>query len=872
MCQKNLIIILLIFLLTSFQSLAQTFVTQPSNQTICIGGTLNPLSIAFTGGTGTPNYQWYSNSLNTYTGGTPISGATSSSYSLPSVMSNTANTYFIYCIVTFSGSGASAAITSNISTIQVLQDPVITIQPTASQAICIGGDTAPLSFTFSGGSGTPTYQWFSVSGNNYIPISGAINATYSPAAFYTPGTYDFAVQVTQSTSGCQSNYSSNAQITVVGDPILTAPLNTYYCQFSSTVSPLSVTATGGINTNYLYQWYVNTSNSNIGGTAIPGANTPTYTPPVNQIGAFYYYCVVTINPSTTGCSTSSSVATINVTLQPMFTSQPISTQTVCTGNSNVSGLYVGYTGGNGAPSYQWYVNTVYNNFGGTIIPGATNSVYTPPSNIAAGTYYYYCVITFMNFSSGCSSIISNTSILNVVPAAIVSPVTNQVICCQTQTTPIVFTGQASTYYWTAQAPPSITGYPTSGIGNIPSFFPINSSSVSQDINFVVTPQNPLGCTGSPINFTITVLPCSINVSPQQNLEYCNGDLMPGIIFTGNSQEYYWVNSNPAIGIPAFGTGSITPTAIVNLTSNNIIAQIIVTPSYVENGLACMGNPEAFYITTYPTPNINAGADTSICSGSSIALNGAGGNTYSWSSGVIDGVAFTPTQTQYYQLDGTNVNGCENSDSILVSILQPSTSSLNIQACDLYILNGQTYNQSGVYNQTIPNAAGCDSTINLNLSLDFSPATPNIYVQNEVNLSTDFANGLTYQWINCSDQSPIIGQFAITYNPTSNGVYAVVVTNGCGSDTSICTSITTIGLDEHLFSQILLYPNPNNGLFTLEIPQAHIGQTIQIFDMAGRLIQENTTQEMNQLIELYNVATGSYWLRIGSETPMKLVKN
>jgi hypothetical protein len=38
------------------------------------------------------------------------------------------------------------------------------------------------------------------------------------------------------------------------------------------------------------------------------------------------------------------------------------------------------------------------------------------------------------------------------------------------------------------------------------------------------------------------------------------------------------------------------------------------------------------------------------------------------------------------------------------------------------------------------------------------------------------------------------------------------------------------------------------------------------------IQENTAQEMNQLIELYNVATGSYWLRIGSETPMKLVKN
>jgi hypothetical protein len=62
------------------------------------------------------------------------------------------------------------------------------------------------------------------------------------------------------------------------------------------------------------------------------------------------------------------------------------------------------------------------------------------------------------------------------------------------------------------------------------------------------------------------------------------------------------------------------------------------------------------------------------------------------------------------------------------------------------------------------------------------------------------------------------------------------------------------------------------VFTLEMPQALIGQTIQIFDMAGRLIQETTAQEMKQHIELKEVATGSYWLRIGSEIPMKLIKH
>jgi hypothetical protein len=37
----------------------------------------------------------------------------------------------------------------------------------------------------------------------------------------------------------------------------------------------------------------------------------------------------------------------------------------------------------------------------------------------------------------------------------------------------------------------------------------------------------------------------------------------------------------------------------------------------------------------------------------------------------------------------------------------------------YTLNGQTYTQSGTYTQIIPNAAGCDSTITLNLSLNFT---------------------------------------------------------------------------------------------------------------------------------------------------------
>jgi hypothetical protein len=47
------------------------------------------------------------------------------------------------------------------------------------------------------------------------------------------------------------------------------------------------------------------------------------------------------------------------------------------------------------------------------------------------------------------------------------------------------------------------------------------------------------------------------------------------------------------------------------------------------------------------------------------------------------------------------------------------STLTQTALDSYTLNGQTYTQSGTYTQVIPAANGCDSTITLNLTLNFT---------------------------------------------------------------------------------------------------------------------------------------------------------
>ncbi len=67
-----------------------------------------------------------------------------------------------------------------------------------------------------------------------------------------------------------------------------------------------------------------------------------------------------------------------------------------------------------------------------------------------------------------------------------------------------------------------------------------------------------------------------------------------------------------------------------------------------------------------------------------------------------------------------LNQCEITNLYNSQLGSSNTSSTITQtALDSYTLNGQTYTQSGTYTQVIPNAAGCDSTITLDLTLDFT---------------------------------------------------------------------------------------------------------------------------------------------------------
>lgn len=70
-------------------------------------------------------------------------------------------------------------------------------------------------------------------------------------------------------------------------------LSSTYAYGTTTATPLSVDVTKVNDNDVLeYQWYVNSSNSTDGGTAITGANSSNYTPDISLVGILYYYCVI----------------------------------------------------------------------------------------------------------------------------------------------------------------------------------------------------------------------------------------------------------------------------------------------------------------------------------------------------------------------------------------------------------------------------------------------------------------------------------------------------------------------------------------------------------------------------------------------------
>lgn len=125
------------------------------------------------------------------------------------------------------------------------------------------------------------------------------------------------VSIEVSNEGMTSTvYTLNLEKTLREDkPFITAQpqKNTDYIVNAST-KELSILASS--NGTMTYQWYMNTVDSNEGGTPIEGATEETYKPSSDTAGTFYYYCVVTNTDKTENNTTATDTACVVVDPDP----------------------------------------------------------------------------------------------------------------------------------------------------------------------------------------------------------------------------------------------------------------------------------------------------------------------------------------------------------------------------------------------------------------------------------------------------------------------------------------------------------------------------------------------------------------------------
>jgi PKD repeat protein len=243
-------------------------------------------------------------------------------------------------------------------------------------------------------------------------------------------------------------------------------------------------------------------------------------------------------------------------------------------------------------------------------------------------------------------------------------------------------------------------------------------------------------------------------------------------------------------------------------------------------------------------------NVALCTGETVTV---GASTYS-SAGVFTDVL-------------TNAIGCDSTVTTTVTMLAATASSQTLDLCEgaSVTVGGSIYTTTGTYTDVLTNAAGCDSTVTTNLtvnqipSVDMTPAIIDTMCRENSGapitlIGTPAGGTFSGPGVTGSVYDPAIagvGTHTITYSYTDG--------NGCSSSVEVisviqdCAAITENGLDG-----VVLFPNPTDGQFT--ISGLEIGTEYEIFDNNGKLVAKGTVQSSEEKVELLDVETGIYHLR------------
>ncbi len=152
--------------------------------------------------------------------------------------------------------------------------------------------------------------------------------------------------------------------------------------------------------------------------------------------------------------------------------------------------------------------------------------------------------------------------------------------------------------------------------------------------------------------------------------------------------------------------------------------------------------------------------------------------------------YTWTTSGTYRDTISNSVGCDSIITVNLTIRQKTTGTINQSICQgqSYLFNGVNRTTQGVYLDTLVNAAGCDSIVTLNLTVNSNPTAAisplTAAICNGTNATLTASGGTTYAWSNSLGSNTVI-----TVSPTTTTAYTVTVTNGSNCSATASKTVT-----------------------------------------------------------------------------------
>jgi len=95
-----------------------------------------------------------------------------------------------------------------------------------------------------------------------------------------------------------------------------------------------------------------------------------------------------------------------------------------------------------------------------------------------------------------------------------------------------------------------------------------------------------------------------------------------------------------------------------------------------------------------------------------------------------------------------------------------------------------------------------------------------------------------------------------------GADNMVVTYSFGQPLAIVTRLFTVGIERDYTPEIFAYPNPSNGIFTIQSSSSEV-MDVKLYALQGSLVYRNGDFVSGEMIDISNRATGTYIIRVSS---------